>query len=743
MDEPQSPTTAAMAAVLDGCILQVPYSNERNWHVLLVRTADGGQVRATGTLTRPVVGTSVKFNGRFTDGSRRTFVIDSSAGVVQQSTAAIVGHLVQVLGVDPATAGKIAGQFGPRTLEILDTSAERLKEVPGITDPAQLAAHWNANRQRELGEAKLLSHGLGIHLSERLASRLGADPASACQRNPYLPFLLFDEIGFDHIDRLARKGGMGDTDAPRLAGGIVAALRRRRMGGHTYIERAALSTYVQKELGLSKPPESDGLTQGITLCIEAAIVREDPGRLALKYLVDLEILVADRLKHLTDTVREVKPLSAERLIALAERSFGEKLPNADAVKIEHVLAHKLAVLHGVGASQMTRLPVFLATSFHLLQASVVLVLPNTASANRYNGLGLADGMLQSLDGLLGRRPDGSCAFHSSHPLPHEVVIVADADRMTLPDFAALVAAVQNSTSLYFIGDSIRLPPTGPGQPFADLITTRYIMASTLPESSVFVPKEARALVTQLKLLHKGRPPLPVNPDDTTAPILYFPLSRAEAGAIEQTLEVLGREVLPVLMTNFDAVRDLLFISPSRKALPGVPSLPQLNRYLAEVFKPKAQRVMLPATHGELYGPGDPVFVRRGDDAIGLKFGERGVIEIVDARAQELSVTFQGSGTVQVPFARAASLTLGYATTAYQISGFQPRCAIGLFLSGHNRLLNLELLYTTLSSATERAIILAEPEALEKALTTEGTVFRDMQLPELLRALPRPVSASAA
>lgn len=730
-----SPAASPSVICLEGEILQVPYSNERAWHVLLVRTLDGRVVRATGTLERPVVGTRVNLSGRYTDDGRNGFVIDSSVGAVEQPTAAIVGHLVQVLGIDAVTAGRIAGQFGPRTLEVLDTAPERLSEVPNLHEPTELAERWRKRRIVERSGPSLRAQGLSLAATERLTRALGGDPTSAIQRNPYLPVLLFEDTNFDSYDRQLRRSGIDLHNAAWVSGAIMAALRRRKLGGHTFIERAALGSYLSKELGIKKMLEPALIDEAIGLCVEAGVVREFSGRLALKALADAELLTVERLSRIATGANELRPPSAERLGVLAQSLYSEPLPPAQAVKFEHFLKQKIGCLHGPAAAHMTRLPIFLAHAWQLLQAQVVLVVPTPAVLMQYRNHGLLEGTVQSLDTVLGRSIDGSCAFHAEHPLPHEVVIVAEADRLTLPDFAALVAAVPNHASLYLIGDTVRIPPTGPGQPFADLIVTRWAHSLPLPDTTLFVPTTARPLVTQLRLLLKGRPPAPVDAEDPSAPLLFFPLSSEEARDIENTLLVLGREVLPSLVPNFDPVRDLLVLSPNRKDMPGVPSLPKLNRWLSEVFRPGVTRVALPPTTGEQYGAGDPVFVRRTDEAIGLRFGERGVVEAVDAPAQELAVRFPGGGSLRVPFARATGLTLGYATTAYQASGFRPRCVVALMLNGHLRMLSLELLYTSLASASERTILLAEPEALEKALANESGSLRDCMLTEYLKALP--------
>ena len=88
--------------------------------------------------------------------------------------------LIRQLG--PVLARRIVDTFGERTLEVLDTQPERVREVPGIGPrrAAALAEAWVEHRALRAVAAFLAEHGLGTALRPAPGGRLRARTPRPC-----------------------------------------------------------------------------------------------------------------------------------------------------------------------------------------------------------------------------------------------------------------------------------------------------------------------------------------------------------------------------------------------------------------------------------------------------------------------------------------------------------------------------------------------------------------------------------
>jgi exodeoxyribonuclease V alpha subunit len=160
--------------------------------------------------------------------------------------------MIRQLG--PVLARRIADAFGERTLEILDATPERVREVPGIGPlrAKALAAAWVEHRALRAVAAFLAEHGVDTRYAPRLVAAYGPEATSVLGANPYRLVAEVPGLGFAAADRLGRDLGVRPTSPVRLQAAVQAALLRAAEAGHTCLPRDTLVSQAAATAGVGE-----------------------------------------------------------------------------------------------------------------------------------------------------------------------------------------------------------------------------------------------------------------------------------------------------------------------------------------------------------------------------------------------------------------------------------------------------------------------------------------------------------
>lgn len=142
------------------------------------------------------------------------------------------------------------------------------------------------------------------------------------------------------------------------------------------------------------------------------------------------------------------------------------------------------------------------------------------------------------------------------------------------------------------------------------------------------------------------------------------------------------------------------LSPVKKHDAGTDAL---NTLLADKFNPNQDRKQWGAAVG------DRVINTKNDYKLGVMNGQTGVVRYIDKNVAR--VIYDGGHTVEHKYDE-HNLLLAYALTVHKVQGQEYDCVI-IALSAHaNILLTRSLLYTAMTRAKKKVIIVGNPKALD-------------------------------
>ncbi len=332
--------------------------------------------------------------------------------------------------------------------------------------------------------------------------------------------------------------------------------------------------------------------------------------------------------------------------------------------------------------------------------------------------------------LLGRHPAGLNRFRHdrTNQLPHAVVVVDETSMMSLPLMARLVEAVRPDARLVLVGDPEQLASVEAGAVLADL---------TGPLSPGAEPTTALgSSVTVLQVNHRFEGPLA----EVAAAVREGNASRAfellasggggRLSWVEADLDEVGADSAELggLRAAATTAAGLLAAAASGGDVAGALAALGRARLLcahrdgpsgASTWNLQVERWL--AEDGvEVHGDGGwyagrPVVITENDYGLGLFNGDTGVA--VRRSDGGLYVVFQRGLMVQaVSPARIGAAATAFAITAHRAQGSEFEDVAVLLPGPSSRILTRELLYTALTRARQRVLVVASRAALESAIS---------------------------
>ncbi len=687
----------ALGPEVQGEVLRTTYRDEESgFSVVKVKTAHG-EVTLVGALPALASGERISAKGKpkTHPSYGPQLEVEEIERLLPVTPEGIVAYLGSGLipGIGPKLAQRIYDHFGEESLEVVRREPRRLAEVPGIGHRRIVEANRTAKAQVRLERlvVALRPYQVPLHVARKIEARYGDEAEQIVAHEPYRLWRDVGGIGFLTADRVARAMGIAEDAPARMEALVLYLLQTAMDEGHVCLPEEEL---VQRAVRL-------GGTEGRT----AGALRD----LAEGGLVVLE----DDFAYLTRNhqmekrvARAVARHLEARPPAVALRNRGTLSP-AQAAAAQAALGRGLFVLTGGPGTGKTTTVQAIARSAIGHGLRLELAAPTGRAAKRMQeASGLRAQTLHRLLGLRGPQSD-------VHEISADLVIVDEASMIDLWLFDRLLDALPLTARLVLVGDPDQLPPVGAGQPFADLLGRREVPRAELTE--IFRQAAQSGIVQAAHRIRQGY--LPQQAED-------FVWLQAEAPLELQRLALqAATETLPRLGIEPDEIQVL---SAGHKHESGVQAL---NAALQAKLNPPRGQAEL--RHGDrIFRLGDRVVQLRNDYQRGALNGEVGRITRLGAKDRGLAVAFpDASGEREVEYEpdELRQLQLGYATTVHKAQGSEYRGVVLVLSPQHWMLLQRNLLYTAVTRARERIVVVAPARALRQALRAEGRDVRHGRL----------------
>jgi exodeoxyribonuclease V alpha subunit len=627
-----------------------------------------------------------------------------------------------IKGVGPVTARRIVAHFGLETLDIIETSIDRLIEVPGIARKRvkMIQAAWSTQKTIKEVMVFLQGHGVSTTYAVKIFKQYSEKAIETVTNNPYQLATDIYGIGFVTADAIARNLGIAPGSEYRYRAGIIHVLGEAAEDGHCFLPQAELIEQVVQRLSLAEHQPNPQTVAAIMfqMGLEEQLVMQGHREHEFIYyqpaFYHSEQAASSKLHQLLSRPVTVDLPRVQAWIEKYIAATGMQLSSEQRIAVEMAASKRVLILTGLPGCGKTFTTRTIVALWKAMGKSVVLASPTGRAAQRLSEMTGKEA--KTIHRLLEFDPR-TMKFKRDvdNPIEAQAIVVDEASMLDLFLAHSLLKAIPPDAQLLLVGDIDQLPSVGPGNVLRDAISSEHIPVVRLTQ--VFRQAAQSAIVSNAHRINSGQYPQLESVSYTPkSDCLWLNALQPEHGV--QGIQELVTDLIPRL--GFDPARDVQVLCPMTRGDVGTRSL---NKILQELINPPC------ASKAEIVYAG--VTLRVGDGRVANRLrhrviqkvndynrevfnGDLGVIKAIDLEETEVTVQFS-ERLVTYDYADLNEITLAFATTIHKAQGSEyPVVILPMFMQ-HYLMLSRNLLYTGLTRAKQLAILVGSPSSIGLAV----------------------------
>ena len=627
-------------------------------------------------------------------------------------------------GIGVKTAQKIVDLYGDNTIDKVLAEPEKLKDIAGLSAKNREAfltkLRQNYGTERIL--AKLSEYSIPNKLAFQVQDFYKEETLEIVEHYPYQLVEDIQGIGFKIADQLAQSLGIEGTAPERFRSGLLHTLLTQSMEkGDTYLEAKELLEHTIELLESSRQIELDpsSVADELAHLIEEDKVQNIDTKIFENSLFFAEEGIRSNLLRILEKGKQNKfePKKIEAAIAQIENEFAISYDVTQKQAICDAINHKIFILTGGPGTGKTTVINGIIAVYALLHGldlrksqdlPILLAAPTGRAARRMNELtGLPSATIHRHLGMTG----DDDTSHLDDYLDADFIIVDEFSMVDTWLANQLLSNISSNTKLLIVGDADQLPSVSPGQVLADLLKIPLLPQTKLEK--IYRQSKDSTIVTLASQIQKGI--LPTDFTEKKADRSYFEAhSEHIPKMIERIVEAALRSGIPA--------QDVQVLAPMYRGQAGIDHINQLMQNLINPVE--TEQIIFEATDCQ-YRQGDKVIHLVNDAESNVFNGDLGYItdllpaKYTDSKQDELTINFDGNEVIY-PRSEWYKIRLAYAMSIHKSQGSEFPVVILPITSSSHRMLQRNLIYTAITRAKSKLILLGEKSAFDFAVKNTGT-----------------------
>lgn len=685
--------------------------------------------------------------------------VTSFTEIIPKTKEGIIAYLSSfVYGMKDTTAKKIVDQFGLDTIQVFEETPEKLLEVRGIGRKKlkKIVESFSASRSIQDIVSYLAPYGITPNKCVKIANEFGSEAMSVLTNEPFR-LCEIDGFGFKTVDEIARKTTFELKDPLRIKGAIKFVIQNAANEGHLCLKQqeAIISAYlllnqidytqnkvkksidaflkdhnfssVFRQVVVEDVPLECVVTEFKNMAVEGTI-KGDNNYVYLSSEYNQENDVADimvtRLRR-TDTKIADNDISKE--IAVQEKAMNIQLASKqkEAVALG-VKSNTCIITGGPGTGKTTVLKVVLKVCqkfLHLEPSDITLLAPTGRAAQRMCESVGADYSASTIHSCLKiSNEEGKGAYDT---ITSKVVVVDEASMVDNYIAWCLLKAVPITAKLIIIGDAEQLPSVGAGNVLFELLHCKKI--PTVKLDVIYRQEGTNPIVVNSGLIQKGITNLRydsnfkfINVKETSD---YPKNDRDKGKKIQQeTADIVIEQFIRAI--DEYGLDEVQVLCPFRKK--GViAGATELNKAIQDKVNPASKQKSQIKRGDTIFREGDKVIQTKNDNDLGFYNGDVGYITKIDSD-EDIHINFGGKEAIY-DITQMANVELAYAISIHKSQGSEYKTVIIPIITAFSIMLKRNLIYTGITRAKKRVILVGHQKALSQAIKTNVIAKRNTQL----------------
>ena len=675
---------------------------------------------------------SIDFEGEWQKSQYgQQFRVDTYTEKAPQTKDGVIAYLSSgiIKGIGPKTAKVIVDKFGQDTLEIIEKEPKRLLEIRGISEAKLEKIVEAISENQELKEiiTYLSPFGISNKKIDKIYKTFGNETMQVIRKSPF-KLCEISGFGFRTVDEIAKRTNCNMDNKLRIKAGINCALDDAEANGHLFLPEPELNDAVHKILN-DKLDEEIVTVQMIETeinkgCKDGWIVMDNDN----VYKRELYIYEAETAQKIARILTNSIWFNAniDKEIELTQKKFNTILSKSQVEAIKMCFSNPLSIITGgPGTGKTTVLKSILDIYSRIAkQKEVLLAAPTGLAARRMaDATGSAAFTLHSALGLYRKddeeedekednEKDKKEEEIEDNKLNADFIVIDETSMLDMKLVKILMDRVKDNAHILFVGDVDQLSSVGAGNVLREMINCDVIATTHL--DTVFRQAEMSRIAVNAHSINNGEVRLNYGNDFSF---------------VDTNSQNIAEEVKKIYETEIaeDGVENVQVLSPFKKR--GNSGTINLNGILREVSNPKKDNNQL-VNGSKSFRIGDKVMqIKNSENVCNGDIGFVKAITENEDGEKQLEVEFSGSREEIYAIDDLDRLELASAITIHKSQGSEFNTVIIPILKEQYIMLRRNLIYTAVTRAKKKIILVGERNALFMAIGKNDIGKRNTKLKE--------------
>ena len=625
--------------------------------------------------------------------------------IVPTDQAGVLAYLSSgiIKGVGPEIAKAIVAKFGDKTMEVLDQNPQQLLSVRGIakTKLKTIVASYEETKALSDLMIYLAPFGVSMKKAAMIKEEFGDQSLQIVKTDPF-QLCRIKGFGFMTVDSIARKTKVSLKHPMRYAGAINYVLDEARVSSHLFLS-------VDETVGrcydlLNSDCEAEVVSEGE---IRQAISNErlesriyvEGTRVYLSYERMCEVKAAKRIVSmiLQEDFEEIYDLDEK--IDQAEQTLKQKLAPSQRKAVKLCLSHPISIMTGgPGSGKTTTLRFILDIYKKEYPSNEILLAAPTGRASRR--MAEQTGMFAStLHSALGLITDEESPLNDTELLPADLIVVDEFSMVDMRLAYILLERIKPGAQLLIVGDADQLPSVGAGNVLREMIRSEKVPTAVL--DTIFRQASNSRIIVNAHAINHNDTHLQYGDD----------FQMLEVQNAEDAAQLVVKNYLQEVSQH--GLENVQILSPFRKR--GAVASNALNETIRDLVNPASKRKMELKCGSRVFRVGDRIMQTANRN--GVSNGDVGLITGMVKVDDEVFVDIRLLDGRELRYSKdmMEDVEFSYCLTIHKSQGQEYPVIIVPLLKEHYIMLRRNLLYTAVTRAKAKVILIGQRQAVYIAI----------------------------
>lgn len=654
------------------------------------------------------------------------FQVEQWREIVPKTRAGVEGYLSSGLikGIGPALASQIVARFGENALDVLDRHPERLLEIKGITESKleDIKASYAENRVLQDLMVLLSPFQITPKAALKIYEHFGPSSVEILKESQF-ELCQISGFGFLRVDAIVQKNGGNLHDPKRIKGALFWTLSENKgKNGHLFLPGETLRKESLRVLNSKIPVAALKLReQEVQDVLEDMILNGEvvsvQGNIYLPRVFAQEDAVARRIA--VQLAELPIPEQIDQALEQIKRELGFSLSEKQEEAVYAAYQHNLSIITGSpGTGKTTVLKTILEVYRRLHPQGEITLMAPTGRASRRMAESTGFDKARTLHSGLGLNSEDEEDSRSRErePLSADLIIVDEFSMVDMWLADKFFSHIKAGARVVLVGDPDQLPSVGAGNVFRELIDCGLVPVTVL--NRIFRQAKDSLIAHNAKFINEGSTNLYFGPDFT------FLVGGSQAETAEKIIDRYCTEI------GESGIERVQILSPFRSK--GETSSEQLNEAIRERVNPFQSAEDEIQIGMKIFRVNDRIMQTKNTEKVSN--GDLGFIRYIHEteNGKRIGLDFGVGRELEYSMDDMANLDLAYATTIHKAMGSEYETIIMPLLKAHTVMLYRNLLYTGITRAKKRVILVGQKQVLFMAIHRSEISKRHTMLGERVR-----------